>query len=165
MKILRDFGVVLLAAVVTAAGAGLVLRPATADAEDAPTVTNTIDGVHAVATLDKAKYEKGEKPVVTLVATNPGKEAVSREMTVNVMAQPVDEISRSLPIPTVAWTRSVTVKLEPGESKTVTLKTDVQVLPMNHYSPFVLAAAPAPAPKEEVAQEEEKPAKQPVSQR
>lgn len=181
MKILRDVGVVLVAAVLTAAGTGLALRPATADAEDAPAVTNTVAGVEATVTLDKSKYEEGDHPVLTLVATNRKKEALACELEVRLLSQTVNPVARSLPIPLVAWSRTVAVKLEPGESKTITLKTDSEAAPEVHFSPLVLAAAPAAsegeskagevskaedAPKTgEVSKTDEKPHRQQVQQR
>jgi hypothetical protein len=123
-KKLGDLGVVLVVAALTAISAGAVLAPSTAGADDPVAVTNQIGGAEWSVALDKAKYEAGEKPVITVTAKNPGKEEITCESKIRLTTRNVRRMSRAPVMPNEVWSKDLCMTLKPGESKTVVLKPD-----------------------------------------
>ena len=117
-----------------------VLSPVGADAEDgedAKTAENLakITPVISVPKLeqdnctislkaDKESYDVGDKPVLTVVVTNDGAEAIEKKITVSMTSKSMFEGGRMPSVARVVWTETKTVTLAAGESQTLTLTPD-----------------------------------------
>ena len=170
---LNDLLVVAGAAAVTVAlvvGAWGVMPAAfAADGEDdaaeaikAPPVLE-VDGVALSLTLGQADYKPGDKPVVTLKAVNAGGEAVELDVKVAMTAMTIGSaVDRRTPASRTLWSKSCSVELAPGETRSYELSTDVAV-PERSMVSFVVrsgdaslvgATLPVPASPKAVATED-----------
>ncbi len=90
--------------------------------------TLTTGGCEFVLTTDKPAYQPGESPTLRIVATNPTGEPVDATVWVSISSSsPFAAMLRAMPIPRSVWTGDCSVSLKPGETKTVTLSTGVQL--------------------------------------
>lgn len=123
-KLMQDLAVIAAAAVLAAVGTGLVFAPSAADAEEELPVGTTIGGVVASVTIDPETAKEGKKPVLTVTATNPGKEKASVTAEVRIEAwSPESMLSRIPVMPKRIWTTSVTLELKAGETKKIVLNS------------------------------------------
>ncbi len=109
----------------------LVPRYVTADGETEaikPTIAVpelTVDDCVFVVSTDKPEYAPGEKPVLTVKATNTGCEPLSASVSLSITAtSPASRLSRRLVLPKPLWTGDCPVTLQPGESRTIKLETN-----------------------------------------
>jgi hypothetical protein len=84
--------------------------------------------------MDKESYAEGDKPVLTVEFTNESKEAVEKTVTVSMVSRSVFEGGRMPAIAQVVWTKEAKVSLAAGETKSVTLETDIAVNANNAFS-------------------------------
>jgi hypothetical protein len=128
MKLFRDLAVVAVTAVLVAP----LARPhaARADGEEKrvppPPAVFHADGVDV--TLSGKPTADGAEAVATLTAVNRRDAVVERKVRVRMTVTPKPQRrSRMLLLPKEKWTREVTLRLKPGETKTVTLRTAVKL--------------------------------------
>ncbi len=130
-RLMKDACVVAGAAAFTAACVLAVAGPRVAVAEGeakATPVTRPVlkaEGVVLSLVTDKAKYEPGEKPTLTLTMVNTRDIDVSLEAVLTMLStEPASWGSRRMPRPTEAWRRECALKLAPGETKEFEIATD-----------------------------------------
>lgn len=120
-----------------------VLGPTSADAADGEEAktAETLKKVNAVISMpkleedncvvtlkaDKESYAAGEKPVLTVEVKNDGKEAVEKKITVSMSTRDLESRGRMPAMTRVVWTKTTTVSLAAGESKSVTLETETEI--------------------------------------
>lgn len=130
---IRDLMAVLGVAAVTMAFTLVVGRPVRLGANDAaseliPEIAQPrleIDGCVLVLTSDKKEYAPEEKPVLSIKATNPTRQAVKTSLSVNISAtSPASRFSRRMVLPEILWTKQHPLTLSPGETRVVTLATE-----------------------------------------
>jgi hypothetical protein len=97
---------------------------------------------NCVVTLkaDKESYAIGDKPVLSIVVTNNGKEAIEKSVVVSMTSRDMFSGGRMPAISRVVWTKTELVSLAAGETKTVELKTDTAIEEMKVTS-FSMAGA------------------------
>ena len=77
---------------------------------------------------DKPSYEAGEMPVLEVKASNPTDEPAEAAVWISMSSSgPALMISRVMVLPKPLWTEKCLVKLNPGETKTVTLATKTKL--------------------------------------
>jgi hypothetical protein len=128
MRLFRDLTVVAVTAIVVASLARP--RAARADGEEQrvppPPAVFHADGVDV--TLTGKPTAAGAEAVATLTAVNRREAAVERKVRVRLTVTPKPQpTSRMLLPPKEKWTREVTLRLEPGETKTIALRTAVKL--------------------------------------
>ena len=89
--------------------------------------TLSAENVSFKLTMDKEKYAKGEKPVLSVEVTNNSDEEVTRAVEVLMKTRNLMERSRMPAVAVVVWKKTADVTLKPGETKTIELETDVEV--------------------------------------
>jgi len=148
MRVRDVLGVAAVAAV-TMAFVLAMLGPGQVGAEDPPEGIKpmiaqpklTVDGCEFTLSTDKPAYKEGETPVLTIEATNPTDKPVETTVWVNVSGfSPASFVSRRMPVPQPLWIRDCRVKLAPGETKTVTMPTEIKLTALQNVS-FTLANA------------------------
>ena len=134
----RDVLVVVAAALATAAlilAPGAMMGRATAAPKGAVRASVTVPtlktkGVELTLTSDKKTYAPGDKPILTLKATNlrnqPASVSVVVSMTSTSLAAMVSRTMR-LPSPGSIWSTSCKIALGPGETKTLDVPTSSPV--------------------------------------
>ncbi|NQU24980.1 MAG: hypothetical protein HQ567_27155 [Candidatus Nealsonbacteria bacterium] len=142
MKI-RDILAVAGVAAVTMAFVLTMLGPGQVGAEDPPAGIKpmiaqpklTVDGCEFTLSTDKPDYQQGETPTLTLVATNPTDKPVETTVWVNVQSSsPASMFSRAPQLPSPLLNRDCSVKLAPGETKTVTIPTEIKLSALENVS-------------------------------
>ncbi|MBX3460120.1 MAG: hypothetical protein KF696_09210 [Planctomycetes bacterium] len=85
------------------------------------------DGCTMTMKTDKESYTKGEKPILTVTVTNNSDKQVEKTIIVTMNASDLEQRSRlpAAPVQLFKDTRKVT--LEAGESKTITIETNVEI--------------------------------------
>ena len=148
MKVRDILGVAAVAAV-TMAFVLAMLGPVQVGAEDPPEGIKamiaqpklTVDGCEFTLATDKPAYKQGESPVLTVEATNPTDKPVETTVRVNMSGfSPASFASRRMPAPQSLWNRDCSVKLAPGETKTVTMPTEIKLSALMNVS-LTLATA------------------------
>lgn len=120
-----------------------VLGPIGADAEDgedAKTAETIIKYTPAIGAptleedsckismkMDKESYAAGEKPSLTIEFTNNGKETITKSVDVSMVGRSAFEGGRMPSIAMNVWTKKAEVTLAPGETKSVTVESDVAI--------------------------------------
>lgn len=120
-----------------------VLAPVGADAADGEEAktAETLKKVNAVISMpkleedncvvtlkaDKESYTAGEKPVLTIEVKNDGKEAIEKKITVSMSTRDLESRGRMPAMTRVVWTKTTTVSLAAGETKSVNLETETAV--------------------------------------
>jgi hypothetical protein len=146
---LRDVLGVAAVAAVTMAFVLATLGPGRVGANDAPEGIKpmiaqpklTVDGCEFTLSTDKPTYEPGESPVLEIAATNPTGEPVKTAVRVGMSSLGLESmISRVPRRPQSLWFRDCPVELAAGETKTVTLPTEIQLVALQTVS-FTLSSA------------------------
>ena len=142
MKVRDILGVAAVAAV-TMAFVLAMLGPVQVGAEDPPKGIKpmiaqpklTVDGCEFTLATDKPAYKQGESPVLTVEATNPTDKPVETTVRVNMSGfSPASFASRRMPTAQSLWLHDCRVVLAPGETKTVTLPTKVELSALMNVS-------------------------------
>jgi hypothetical protein len=130
----QDVFAVLGTAVVTMAFTLVAFGPLGAGADGpAATITPVIaqpqftsqDCVFTLKT-DKPTYEAGDKPGLQLTASNPTDKTVDATVWVNILAsRPANRAARMMPLPQSLWSHPWQVMLGPGETKTLSIASEV----------------------------------------
>ena len=80
---------------------------------------------------DKDTYTVGDKPVLTIDVRNDGKEEVVKSVTVSMTARDLDARGRMPSVAVQVWTKTVEVTVPAGETKSVELSTDTEIVERN----------------------------------
>ena len=148
MRVRDVLGVAAVAAV-TMAFVLAMLGPGQVGAEDPPAGIKpmiaqpklTVDGCEFTLSTDKPAYQEGQSPVLTVEATNPTDKPVETTVWVNMSGfSPASLGSRRMPAPQPLWNRDCRVKLAPGETKTVTMPTEIKLAALQNVSFTLLNA-------------------------
>ena len=95
----------------------------------------SVDGCEFTLSTDKPAYKVGESPVLQVEATNPTDKPVETTVWVNVSSfSPGSPFSRAMPRPQSLWTRDCSVMLAAGETKTVTVPTEIKLAALQNVS-------------------------------
>ncbi len=87
-----------------------------------------IAGCRFVLQADKAEYNPGETPVLTLLATNLTERPIEAKAKLQILAMtPPSPMSRVLAMPQPVWSHDCLVDLRPGQTKQLELKTDAKL--------------------------------------
>jgi hypothetical protein len=103
--------------------------------EDAKSVQPTIltpkfasHGCEFTLKTAKPAYKPGESPVIDVTAVNPSGKAAETTVWVNVFTAEVPSpLARTLVMPRSAWSKSWCVTLRAGETRTISLASDVKL--------------------------------------
>ena len=137
---LKDLLAVLGVAAATMAFTLALLGPGQVEATDpappiAPIIAQpelTIDGCVFALKADKESYQPGDKPALTVTATNPTGEPVETSVALSVSSQSMASmLSRRLmpSSPSDAWAKQCDVTLKPGETKTIEVTVEKPIEP------------------------------------
>ena len=135
MKLQAAFVVFATAAVTTVFTVSL-LAPGGVGAVDAPARIKSLivqprfvsQGCAFALKTDKADYPAGDTPVIELTASNPTDKTVAATVWVNLSASaPASPMARMLPVPKTLWSHPCVVTLKPGESTTLSLKSEAKL--------------------------------------
>lgn len=85
--------------------------------------TLDIDNCKFTLKMDKEVYAGDDKPVLTVEATNPGKEAVTRSVVVTMYGRDLNSRGRMPSIAMPLFTKTVEFTLAAGETKSTTVET------------------------------------------
>jgi hypothetical protein len=84
---------------------------------------------------DRAEYEPGQSPVLTLRAENPTVQSAETKVLVQIAAtRPVSLMARRMPIPKVVWSHEELVGLGAGETKSIELATKTPLEANQHVT-------------------------------
>jgi hypothetical protein len=88
----------------------------------------TSQGCVFVLKTDKATYEADETPSFEITASNATDKAVEATVWINIAASsPASAMSRRMVLPTPLWSHECRVDLQPGESKSMTIASEVKL--------------------------------------
>jgi len=82
-----------------------------------------IDNCTFTLKMDKEVYSGDDKPVLTVEATNPGKESVTRSVVVTMYGRDLNSRGRMPSIAMPLFTKTVEFTLAAGETKSTTVET------------------------------------------
>ncbi len=99
--------------------------------------------------MDKENYAETDKPVLTVDATNTGKEAITRSVVVTIYSRDLNSRSRMPAMALPLFTKTVEFSLAAGETKTVTVETET-TLPAAHAVSLGMSTGNANAEIEKV---------------
>lgn len=94
--------------------------------------TLKIAGVEITLAMDKPDYLPGDKPVVTLVTSNPTDRRVETNVWIGMTSSSLlSRLSRAPTMPSYFWSKNVPLALQPGETKQFQFATEKELVAEN----------------------------------
>lgn len=85
-------------------------------------------GCHIKVSTDKAEYQPGDSPTLTLTAKNLTNRPVQNSVQLQILATAIPSLfARVMPVPQSVWAGDCLVSLTPGETKSFVLKADAEL--------------------------------------
>jgi hypothetical protein len=135
----RDMMAVLGVAAATTALAVALTAPDQVDAvdeqEEVASITPLISqptlklgGLEIRLTMDKPNYRPGDKPVITIEASNPTDQRVETSVWMGMTSSSLSSrFSRAPMLPNYLWSKDIPLALEPGETRRSQFATDTEL--------------------------------------
>lgn len=90
--------------------------------------TLNLAGLEIRLTVDKPSYAPGDKPIITLEASNPTDRRVETNVWIGMTSSSLSSrLSRAPTLPNYLWSEDIPLALEPGETKRSQLATDTEL--------------------------------------